>query len=473
MSSDVQEATRTVTPRYGFNFSHELVLALLNTPHIMGNLLGRDLLEPQHSDWCKWVWDQTPGTHTGLQAHRGSYKTTGITEVGCVRWWIMHPQDRIALIRKTFTDASRSLAVVRQMMETEFVRGLYYTMHGEFPEFTEKKADSLTFSFKRTMTKEGSLGAYGINNLPTGLHVDKALCDDIVTDDDRYSDAEREKTVRSCRELLSSIIDRGKTCMFVGTPWHERDAWSLVIEAACPNGVKKFDRDATGIISDAEFAKICSLNTPAQIACNYFLKHVAADDLLFHRKAREQRWMSMGITPVTAHLDAKFDGNATTALTICQEMVEIAPNGSPWLQMTGWATDQHVELVIKEIVDRCIGKKVRHFFNENNPDKGLIYRSIMQEFKRRGYSINTAKKPEIYNYTEHQNKGVKIQSHLLRHWQNITWDIDTDSKYMNQIMDYQEGSRLVDAPDSAASLLRCFYDGTVSKNMGLSFFLPK
>ena len=446
-------------PRYGFNFSHELVEALIRSPHILGNLLGKDLLTQQHSDWCRWVWDQTPGVHTGLQAHRGSYKTTGITEVGCVRWWLMHPNDRIALIRKTFTAAAESLAVVKRMMETEFVRAMYFTFHGEYPEFIVKTADRITFSFKKTTTKEASLGAYGINGLPTGLHVDRAICDDIVTDMDRYSDAEREKTIRSTRELLSNIIDRGKSVMFVGTPWHQRDAWAEVIEDACPNTVIKFDRDATGIISDEEFAKITKLNTPAQIACNYFLTHIAADDLLFQRIAGERYWVN-GPQIVTAHIDAKFDGDATTALTIMQELPEKAPNGHNWIQISGWSSDKHVEEIMDDLVSRIIAKKVRHLYMENNPDKGMVYRALMRKFQERKYTINVSKPHDTYNYAERMNKAFKITSHLLHHWQNLLWDIDCHSTYRSMVLDYQEGSRLVDAPDSAASLLREFYDET-------------
>lgn len=437
-----------------------LVDYLIQNPHILGNLVGKTLLGPQHSNWCRWVWDQPSGTHTGLMAHRGSYKTTGITEIGCIRWWLDHPNDRIALIRKTFTAASESLAVVKALMETEFVRALYFARHGEFPEFTEKKADRLTFSFKQTTTKEASIGAYGINNIPTGLHVDRAICDDIVTDQDRYSDAEREKTIRSTRELLSNIIDRGKSVMFVGTPWHERDAWAEVIRNACPNRVVKFPRDATGIIDDQEFAKIVSLNTPAQIACNYHLKHIASDDLLFHRVSGERFWVHGGSHHVTAQVDASFDGSDTTALTFMQELDDKAPDGKNWIQISGWSTDKNVNLVLDDIVDRCIKKKVRHLYMESNPDKGMVYRDLMAKFKARGYAINTSKKPEVYNYTERMNKEYKIATHLLRHWPHILWDTDCCRTYRGMVLDYQEGSRLVDAPDSAASLLREFYDET-------------
>lgn len=440
----------------------KLLKQILRRPHLIGRMVGRDLLEDQHSDWIRWVWGQPSGVHAGLQAHRGAYKTTAVTEIGIIWWWLFHPMDRIALVRKTFTAAADSLAVIKQLMEREEIRELFRLVHGKAPEFLEKRADRLTFDFKRSVTKEGSLGAYGINNLPTGLHVDRALCDDIVTDDDKWSKAEREKTIRSVQELLSNIIDRGKSVMFVGTTWHKEDAWEEVINAACPNGVKKFTRDDTGLISDEEFAKICTLNTPAMIAANYFLKHIASDDLLFQNPARENYWIHGVQHHVTAHLDAKFDGDHTTALTIMQQLPETSPNGRPWIQVTGWCTGEHAEKAADAIVDRCIKHKVRHFFQERNPDKGMLYRAIMDRFRAKGYTINTSKAPEVYNYQESTNKQYKIQTHLLYHWQNLVWDINCDRAYRNQILDYQEGAEPDDCPDSAASLLRCFYDTTTT-----------
>lgn len=444
----------------------KLIRKVLAHPHLIGRMVGKDLLTEQHSKWIREVWGQPSGVHTGVQAHRGAYKTTAVTEIGCIWWWLTHPGDRIALIRKTFTAASESLLVIRQLMEREEIQSLFQATHGKIPEFIQKQDSRLTFDFKRSVTKEGSIGAYGINNLPTGLHVDRALCDDIITEDDRYSKAEREKTIRSVQELLSNIIDRGKSVMFVGTPWHKDDAWTKVIAAACIRGINKYPRSATGLISDTEYAKICTLTTPSLLAANYELRHVASDALLFQAPARDVYWQN-GIQQVVAHLDAKFDGDHTTALTIAQQLPgALAPNGRPWIQLTGWCSPKHVELIADEIVDRCIRLKVRHFFNENNPDKGMLYRSLMQKFREKKYTINVSRPHTEYNYHEGQNKQFKIQTHLLFHWQNIVWDTNCDRTYSGQVQDYQEGTEPDDCADSAASLLREYFDTTKTKKTG-------
>lgn len=434
---------------------------LVSDPHLFGHLIGKTKLTPLHSQMWRELWGRPDGEHTGQMGHRGLYKSTIQVPIGTVIWLMFHPDDRVGIIRKAYQSAASQVAVIRQIMEMEEVRDLFRYVQGKAPEFVVKQDGMLTWDFKSTSTPEGNVNAYGIHQVPTGTHLDRALCDDITTKDDRYSKAEREKTVNSLMELLSNIIDRGKTVMINGTPWHKDDIWSKVVERnnTIPNGVKRYPRAETGIISDAEYAKIAAITTPALLAINYDLKHVADDALLFSAQAGERTW-SNDRHVVTAHLDAKFDGDCFMALTFMQQLPEKAPNGHDWIQASGWCSDKHVELIADEIVQRCIDKRVRHLFNESNPDKGMTYRLLMSKFAARGYLINLSFQPERYNYNEGQNKQYKIQTHLLHHWQNLLWDIDTDPAYMAMIQDYTDGAKPDDAPDSAASLLRSFYDDT-------------
>jgi hypothetical protein len=51
-------------------------------------------------------------------------------------------------------------------------------------------------------------------------------------------------------------------------------------------------------------------------------------------------------------------------------------------------------------------------------------------------------------------------SHLLSKWGILVWDTDCQEDYLDQVLNYREGEEPDDAPDSAASLLREFYDET-------------
>ncbi|MBO4471915.1 MAG: hypothetical protein J5841_09175, partial [Clostridia bacterium] len=58
------------------------------------------------------------------------------------------------------------------------------------------------------------------------------------------------------------------------------------------------------------------------------------------------------------------------------------------------------------------------------------------------------------NYTETQNKAVKIATFLRKWWPRIVFLRGTDQEYINQIMDYTENAEHDDAPDSAACVCR-------------------
>ena len=43
---------------------------------------------------------------------------------------------------------------------------------------------------------------------------------------------------------------------------------------------------------------------------------------------------------------------------------------------------------------------------------------------------------------------------MRKHWGEIEWLEDTDSDYINEILDYTENAEHDDAPDSASCLIR-------------------
>ena len=210
-----------------FTWCPDYLARMRDWPHLMGHMVGKTLLTPLHSDWCKMIWDAPGGQHCSLMAHRGAYKTTAITEIGILYYLLFHPNDRIALIRETWTESVKTLETIKNYMKTEALQSLFAYAHGKPPIPVKSPAGSVTYSFKRTITKEGSIDAYGINQVPTGSHYDRIICDDIVTINSRLSRARREAVKQGVLEIMTNIVDPGKSCFFVGTPWHYDDAWAM------------------------------------------------------------------------------------------------------------------------------------------------------------------------------------------------------------------------------------------------------
>ena len=407
-------------------FTTDTLQLIAHKPHVLGHIVGKTKLTMLHSDWIKYIWPTK--VSRSLQAHRGSYKTTAIAEVGAIVWMLFHPDDRIAIVRKTFSAAAEVVQTIGIMMRMPEVQMLFKIAHGFYPKAVVDREGKLLFNFKSTVTPEGSVTAHGLDYGLTGKHYDRILLDDFVTLKDRISKAEREKSKEVLREVMTNIIDPGQPVCYIGTPWHKADGWEL-----CPEPIK-FDVVRAGLLSPVEIEQKRKTTTPVLYAANYLLEHQADDQALF-RDPTYARWDLM-VKNNVGQLDAAFDGDHFNAFTIMGKK----PDGR--IQAIGKTNAGNIKDWLDKVAE--IHKKYRCTLvhNETNPDKGFTADAL----EKRGVRTKT--------YQEKQNKHLKISTHLYQHWNNIDWDPDTDDEYMEQILDYREGQEPDDAPDSAASLLR-------------------
>lgn len=424
-----------------FSWNPQYVEKVRDYPHLIGHMVGKTKLTAMHSDWCKMLWDAEPGRHVALMAHRGAYKTTALTEVGILYYLLFHPSERIALVRENWTEAAKTLETIKQYMKTEAVSSLFYYLHGQYPDETRSPFGSVTYSFKRTITKEASIDAYGINQVPTGSHYDRIHCDDIVTIKDRLSRAHREMVKQGVLEIMTNIIDPGKSCAFVGTPWHHDDAWSLRNEEKqliIPEPWKYRPED-TRILTPEELAKKRATTTAALFAINYNLDTSVKDEGQVFDEPIFGAWdWNIRPTRIFGHLDAAWDGTCTNALTIMAKR----PDGI--IQGYGKIYPGTFDDCKGDVARVCHERRVRNFYMEKNPDKGMAAGELQ---RIPGFPI-------VHKYSESMNKDIKIVAYLKKYWQSIVWDPSTDPEYLAQITDYRPGQDPRDAPDSGASLLR-------------------
>lgn len=413
-------------------FTTEQLRLVARYPHLIGHMVGKKKLTALHSKWIHAVW--APERNTSLMAHRGAYKTTACTEVGIVNHLLWHPDDRIGLIRETWSTANDTLKTVANYMQTELVQELFRAIHDCYPVTTTDRDGRLAFAFKRSITKEGSVDAYGVDTVPTGSHYDVILVDDAITIKDRFSRAKRERTVENLQEIKNNILDPGKFMRAVGTPWHKEDAWKVLANPL------RYDVYSTGILTPEQIEEKRLDMTKPMFAANYELLHTNSDDMMFSEPEYGE-WVP-STQRIFAHLDAAYGGKDTNALTIMQRR----PDGG--IQAYGKVFQGHVNKRIDEIQKLCALRKARILIMEDNSDRGFSA-DILRKF---GSDDGQVLRTSLYH--EKQDKHVKISSYLGHHWHDLVWDNRTDNDYMSQVVDYMEDAEPDDAPDSAAALLR-------------------
>ena len=441
---------------------------------------GKGVPDGLHSMWIKSLWlPSIEGRDSGVMAHRNSLKTTSMSEIGTIWNWTLKPfkhnNDRVMLVRGNFTAAKSSKDVITRNMKHPVVVSLFETLYGPGCTGTIFDRDNETlYKFKESSTKEGSITAWGILQDFTGFHCDRVLGDDFVTRESQYSRAIREKTIAAVQEIQANIKDKnGGSCHWIGTPWHENDAWTVIPDPikfahrtwTTPEGVTI---PGTNLMSDAEYedaiwgtrkdGKRYRKISPSQEAANYDLNpNVRDSGMLFAELGEIAPWTN-GIKDVVSHIDCRYDGNHWTALTIAAKL----PDGR--IQITGFAWEQHVDSLESEILGIWVRYRVRRHTQERNPDKGYSMKLLEAAAKRKGLKIIFSKdKDGKPGYMESTNKHRKIIAHLLPAWGNLVWDADCQEEYLDQVLNYMEGEEPDDAPDSAASLLREFYDETKAK----------
>ena len=471
-------------------------------PALLGQWIGKDWLVSHtgdlcpkydglqipvglHSDWIKSVWLK----NTPLMAHRGSLKTTDISEIGTIWNWTLpmgRRDDRIMLVRGTFTAAKSSMETIARNMKHPLIVALFEVLYGQgCTETVYNRENEILYKFKRTSTKEGSITAWGILQDFTGFHCDRVLGDDFITRESQYSAAVRQKTIAAVNEIQTNIVDKSGTCHWIGTPWHKEDAWQCLADPLkFPHRTRTLATGevlvGTNLLSDAEYeeaiwgtrkdGKRYRKISRSQEAANYDLNPDIPDEgMLFADLATMAPWNpGLRPAPIVAHLDAAFDGDDWTALSIGQRL----PDNK--IQVTGFCWPEHVNLRISDIVKICKRFRVSKITAERNADKGFVLRDLVAAFKKEGMLVSVPKDAKgIPGYQESQNKHVKITTELLGAWPSLVWDTDVQEEYLSMVTSYNDHADHDDAPDSLASMVREFFPSNIVKKPGISFFLPR
>jgi len=393
-------------------------------PAAVGRMVGfKDLTDELHGKWMQHII--YGDDDYSLQAHRLSYKSSCLS-VALAMWEVLFHNKNALFMRKTDGDVAESIAQAQKVFENEAFRHMAEVLTGSEIYLTTANSTSMTVSTYDSPRGAEQLVGCGCGGSLTGKHADLIICDDVVNLQDRLYKAEREKTKAIVRELRN-IVTRDGRIVFIGTPWHPEDAFTLVKEP------DRYDCYSTGLIKPEKLIELRDRMTASLFAANYELRHIASDDVIFRDPVT-------GADPALAeqgicHVDAAYGGEDYTAFTICKKR-----NGKYYVFGKMWR--RHVDDCKDDII------RYRKMFNagviycENNGDKGYLAKDL----RRRG--------ERCVEYHENQNKFEKISSVLKPEWKNVVFVEGTDKAYINQICDYNEEAEHDDAPDSLACIVK-------------------
>ena len=402
----------------------KLVKLIKENPVQIGRLCGFDKLTDLHNEWLKkMIFSKEDFT---LLGHRASYKTTCLS-IAIALIMVLHPDWSIIFIRKTDDDVVEVVTQVSKLLSTSVFQFIGKEFYGIDLKLVQSTSFKINTNLNTSTQGRTQLLGIGSSGSLTGKHADLVITDDIVNVKDRVSRAERER-IKLVYMELQNIKNRGGRIFNTGTPWHKEDCISTLM----PN-VSRYDCYTTGLIERKKLEEIRQSMTPSLFSANYELKHIADEDALFTNPVffDDPKLLYDGI----AHIDASYGGGDGTAYTICKQ------RGDKFY-MFGKRWNKHVDDCIPEILNYQKIYRAGTISCERNADKGYLEK----ELRKLDVIVD--------GYSETTNKFIKISTYLRKHWGDIEWLEDTDSDYINEILDYTENAEHDDAPDSASCLIR-------------------
>lgn len=406
----------------------EILKKIKNEPYKIAQAVGfSDVKEYPHNEWMKSVISGTED-YT-LLSHRGSYKSSCLS-VDIALMMVLYIDENIIFLRKADNDVAEMIKMVRKALESDVLQSLSIVLHGKRIEFVELSQTSITTNLYRSASGASQLLGIGLKSSITGKHAPIVITDDICNVTDRLSKAERERTKIQYQEL-QNIKNRNGRIINLGTRWHKDDVFELM-----PNH-HIYDYHTTKLISDEQIEKIRDSMSPTLFACNYELKIIASEDVIFTnpQKGGDIAMVEQG----NCHIDASYGGEDGTAFTICRKY------GGKYYVL-GRLFHKHVDDCLDEIIKLRKSLNAGRISCENNGDKGYL----AKELNKRG--------ERTHSYHEKTNKYIKITSYLKAVWKDVVFVAGTDEEYIDQIVDYNENAEHDDAPDSCASIIREYWD---------------
>ena len=182
-------------------------------------------------DWIRWMTRKEAHDHQLTLLPRDHAKSTIIAYRAA--WEIVKdPTIRILYISSTANLAEKQLGLIKQILTSSVVRRYWPDLINEDEGKREKwtQSEIAVDDSRRALEaiRDPTVYTGGLTTSLTGLHCDIAILDDVVVQENAYTEEGREK-VKSQYSLLASIEGAGAREWVVGTRYHPQDLYSDLV----------------------------------------------------------------------------------------------------------------------------------------------------------------------------------------------------------------------------------------------------
>lgn len=207
-------------------------LAEASLPAFIRLIAPGRMLSGCHLDVCNWWEKEGHMSHQLLLFPRDHMKSALVAFR--VAWYLTKdPTLRVLYISSTSNLAQKQLGFIKQIFESDIHRK-YWPDHIIPDEGKREKWTNTEICLdhplrKKEQVRDPSIFTGGLTTNLVGMHCDIAVLDDVVTNDNAYTNEGREK-VRHQYSLLSSIEGAESLEWVVGTRYHPNDLYNDLME---------------------------------------------------------------------------------------------------------------------------------------------------------------------------------------------------------------------------------------------------
>jgi len=256
-------------------------------------ILGWDkFYEPLHRPLCNWFYRDRVEKFALTLCPRGHYKTTIGAEGKILHSWLKKQDLRYLIVHQKREIAEKALGQIKfHAEENDKLQFIAPDVFYKKPSTEAKRWLKDEIDIKRTKWhRVPSAKATGVDATVTGLHFDRIILDDIVTEDNSTTSEQLEQPKVFIQRVNPLLIDktRGQVDV-IGTRWHPNDAYGWMLETFtrgfCSNIMAALDEDGEPIFP-TEFSRESLLDMAEhmgsfQFSCLMMNNPVPSDTKMF------------------------------------------------------------------------------------------------------------------------------------------------------------------------------------------------